>query len=621
MKIKKILSNVMCASLVFSNLTVANASSNIIIDESPLDGDGIATFNADDSGTGTENEWATDESNLADVEVTYQQSSSYSVTIPKTIALDSNKRANYSVKVEGDIDTNQRVYVSPVDVISDTEEVDFYMKDQNSKKTDVIATITQNKTYWSSDEVASGYEEIDNSISAPDLTSGSWKGTFQVEIKLQSLGNNNTGNEDDKQQVAGLYDADGVLLASWEDSGIDETCSNAKDIIKDTYPNTSKVIIPDSVTSIYGETTATGYGSSSTGAFLGCKDVTEIVLPNTITSIGDAAFSGCGFTEIVIPDSVTEIGQRAFSGCRSLTSINIPNGVTRIEEGLFNYCTSLINVTIPDSVTSIGVCAFSYCTALTELEIPNSITSLDRQAIEYCDSLTSIYIPDSVSDIGYYNFQKCESLTNIEVSNSNANYYSEDGVLFNKDKTKLICYPCGKTNTNYTIPNSVSEIAYYAFKYSKLKNVTIPNSVVIIGSEAFEFSDLTSVDIPESVTRLDMWAFGYCKSLTSIKIPSSIGSSLGQNTFQGCTSLKTAIINSDNIAYMMFEGCTSLSNVTISNTVKRIGTKAFSGCTSLTNLSVPNSVTTIDSDAFKDVSHVTYSGTATGSPWGAKSIN
>lgn len=186
----------------------------------------------------------------------------------------------------------------------------------------------------------------------------------------------------------------------------------------------------------------------------------------------------------------------------------------------------------------------------------------------------------------------------------------------------MISYPCGKTNTDYTIPDSVSEIDYYAFSYSKLKNIIIPNSVTRIGTEAFRYSSLTSVEIPESVTSLGMWSFAECASLTYVKIPGSLkGYSVGQNSFQKCTSLKTAVVNSDNIAYMMFEGCTSLTNVTISNAVKKIGQEAFSGCTSLTNLSIPTSVTAIDSNAFKDVPHVSYSGSATGSPWGAKSIN
>ncbi len=523
MKIKKTSANVMCAFLVLSNLTVVCAS-DVIINESPMDDEGIVTVSDTNSNISTETGWTTDESNLSDVEVTYQQSSNYSVTIPKTITLASNKRAGYSVKVSGDIDTNQRVYVAPVDIISDTEEIDFYMKDQNGKKDDVVATVTQNKIYWNSEEVTSGYEETDNSISALDLTSGTWKGTFQVEIKLQSSGNDNNGNEDDKQQVAGLYDADGVLLASWEESGIDDTCSNASDVIVRTYPNTSKVIISD-------------------------------------------------------------------------------------------------------SVTSLATNAFYYCNALTELELPNSITKLNNQAINYCNSLTHVYIPDSVSDIGQYNFYRCENLTSIEVSNSNANYCSQDGVLFNKDKTKLISYPCGKTNTDYTIPNSVLEIDYYAFSYSKLKNITIPNSVTKIGTQAFRYSNLTSMDIPESVTKLGDWALADCTSLTYVKIPSSMKSEsifdvpVGQNIFENCTSLKTAIINSDRISYMMFSGCTSLTNVTISSAVKSIGTEAFSGCTSITNLSVPSSVTKIDSNAFKDVIHVSYSGSATGSPWGAKSIN
>ncbi len=138
---------------------------------------------------GGETDWTIEEEKFQDVEVTYKQSASYLVTIPKTIALGMNKQAAYSVKVSGDIDTNQRVYVAPVDGITDTENIDFYMKDQtaDSKKADVVATVTQNKFYWNSEEVTAGYEETNNSVSAPQLTAGTWKGTFQVEINLQTM--------------------------------------------------------------------------------------------------------------------------------------------------------------------------------------------------------------------------------------------------------------------------------------------------------------------------------------------------------------------------------------------------------------------------------------------------
>lgn len=132
----------MCAALagtMFASVLLPAFATEAIVTENPMD----------ENVGGIETDWTIEEEKFQDVEVTYKQSASYLVTIPKTIALGMNKQAAYSVKVSGDIDTNQRVYVAPVDGITDTENIDFYMKDQtaDSKKADVVATVTQNKFY------------------------------------------------------------------------------------------------------------------------------------------------------------------------------------------------------------------------------------------------------------------------------------------------------------------------------------------------------------------------------------------------------------------------------------------------------------------------------------------
>ena len=191
--------------------------------------------------------------------------------------------------------------------------------------------------------------------------------------------------------------------------------------------------------------------------------------------------------------SVTSIGYEAFSYCRSLTSITIPNSVTSIGERAFMDCESLTSITIPNSVTSIGNSAFLGCSSLTSITIPNSVTSIGYSAFSGCSSLTSITIPNSVTYIGSGAFSGCSSLTSIEVNANNQNYASIDGVLYNKEITTLICCPSGKTSI--TIPNSVTSIGDYAFRYcSSLTSITIPNSITSIGNYAFlGCSSLTSI--------------------------------------------------------------------------------------------------------------------------------
>ncbi len=261
----------------------------------------------------------------------------------------------------------------------------------------------------------------------------------------------------------------------------------------------------------------------------------------SVTSIGRSAFEDCSsLTFVTIPNSVTSIGGSAFEGCSSLTSVTIGNSVTSIGSLAFNGCSGLTSVTIPNSVTSIEMAAFQGCSGLTSVTIPNSVTSIGMGAFYGCRSLTSVTIPNSVTSIEDAAFAGCSSLTSISVATNNQNYSSKDGVLFDKQQTKLVQCP-GSMQGAYAIPNSVTSIGGSAFSgCSSLTSVTIPNSVTSIGRGAFNgCSSLTSVTIPNSVTSIGEWAFQDCRSLTSVTIPNGV-TSIGYDAFEGCSGL-TAI--------------------------------------------------------------------------------
>ena len=403
--------------------------------------------------------------------------------------------------------------------------------------------------------------------------------------------------------------------------------------------NLESVTIPSTVTSIGNH------------AFYGCTSLTSVTIPDSVTSIGENAFYGCSdMTSITMPDGVVSIGERAFYGCSSLTSVTIPNSVTSLERAIFYGCSSIENImipdsittigpdvfyncnnltsiTIPDSVTSIGDYAFYGCTSLTSVTIPNSVTNIMSYAFQGCASLTSMDIPASVTRIGNSVFIECSSLESITVDDDNPSYSSQDGILYNKYKTNLICVPQA-INGNVTIPDSVTYIAenaFYACRY--LTSVTLSSNVTSIGKGAFSgCSYLRSVTIPDSVTSIENGALSDCNNLQELTLPFSGASKNGTSnthfdyifggttTYSGSSAYNKLVPSSlrkvtitGGIGDYAFYRCKDLTSVTIGigTGVSSIGEYAFYGCSGLTSLMIGTGVSIIGRYAFRDCSGLT----------------
>ena len=229
------------------------------------------------------------------------------------------------------------------------------------------------------------------------------------------------------------------------------------------------------------------------------KTVTEIVIPDCVTSIGDSAFRYLTrLTSVTIPDCVTNIGDYAFYDCDSLTNVTIGDGVTSIGSLVFAGCTSLTSVTIGDSVPSIKGGMFYDCTSLTSVIIPDSVKSIGANAFYHCTSLTSVTIGNGVTDIYYDAFVHCNNLTNVYINDIKA-WCNISGLrnlmVFASNNMNL--YLDNELITELIIPDCVTSICDYAF---------------------YNCSGLTSIIIPDSVTSIGDCAFCNCTSLTLVRL-------------------------------------------------------------------------------------------------------
>ena len=446
--------------------------------------------------------------------------------------------------------------------------------------------------------------------------------------------------------------------------------------------------LPDGLTDI-------GYG-----AFQDCSSLSDIEIPSGVTKIGDSAFYGCGsLTSINIPDGVTKIGFETFLGCNNLKSINIPDGVWKIGTSAFYGCSSLTGIELPDGLTDIGEYAFSAsglmsiripatvtsihfaferCDRLTNIsvdeananyssadgvlfdkgktmlirypggktgsyQVPGGVANIGESAFSDCRGLTDIELPDGIVSVGADAFHGCRNLSKISVDETNKYYSSVDGVLFDKDQTKLICCPETKTG-QYRVPDGVTKICDGAFdSCTGLTSIEIGAGVTEIEADAFVgckcllnisvdeaneyYSSLEGVlfnkdkteliccpgaktgqyRLPDEVTDINVNAFEGCNSLTGIEIGSEVTGLWGA-MFDSCDNLSEISVDEENANYSSLDGVlfdkdkTTLfyypkgktGHYQIPAEVTAIYANAFYNCDRLKRVEIPGGVTTID---------------------------
>ncbi|MBR5983233.1 MAG: leucine-rich repeat domain-containing protein [Bacteroidales bacterium] len=411
-------------------------------------------------------------------------------------------------------------------------------------------------------------------------------------------------------------------------------------------------------------------------AFYNCHDITSITIPNSVTNIGYYAFYGCKvLTSVAFGDSLENIDEYAFEGCSNLTSIAIPNSVTSIGTFAFKNCRLLTEVTIGSSVTNIGGDAFDLCNSLTTVNYNAIHCTAAYSPFNRCSALSSIYIDENVTNIPASIFTQCRNLRiyfNGDIEQWCTMIFSEGNANIEWIDNGYDLYIGGDPVYDLVIPETITEINVHAFRCAKnITSLTIPSSVTSIGYYAFDgcsglttinfnatncsymgsstepvlaiFNGCTSLEylnIGDNVTNIPDLAFYGCHGITSVAIPSSV-INIGENAFFEVRNIAysgnatgrpwgaltvNGFVDGHLVYYddtqTVLTGCGALATeIIIPNSVTNIGENAFSECKATSSISIPGSVTSIGNNAFKNVRNIIYDGTATGSPWGALTMN
>ena len=385
-----------------------------------------------------------------------------------------------------------------------------------------------------------------------------------------------------------------------------EGCSSLKNIV-----------IPGSVKGIYDRafadcsslesiTLSEGLEWIGSEAFAGCSSLSGITIPNSVERLLGTPFTGCNITSIFLPENVFLTSASGYSSGETLSAMNNLENIEVAETNRY-YCSidgvlfskdkgTLVaypqnkkgnEYIIPEGTLTIGEDAFYNCSSLESIIIPEGMLNMEWNAFYGCSSIECIKIPGSVTLIGSdwsncaRSFGECSNLESIEVAETNENYCSIDGVLYNKNKDKLLFYPQNKKGEEYIVPNGVKEIWREVFVgCSNLRSIKIPGSVASIGDSLFKVCD----------------AFEDCSNLESIEVDQSNGN---------YCSIDGILFNKNKNELIEYPQNKKGEEYIIPKSVKKICNGAFSSCSNLNSIMIPKGVTEIEYSAFSGAGSLT----------------
>ena len=447
------------------------------------------------------------------------------------------------------------------------------------------------------------------------------------------------GEETEPQSVTPVWSSSDTLVATVNESGLVTAVGEGYAVISAEYEGAESATCPVMVHSRHIETTqftlsedgqsytltkyvpdegtagivytvpssyeglpVTAIGRS---AFSSCKVLKEVIIPDTVKTVGSAAFSyssvvsvslpegletieesafySCeSLSDINIPDSVSSIGNGAFIRCKGLESIKLPSGLREIPDNMLQDCASLQEISLPSGVVSIGTGAFIGCSSLMTLSLPEGLTSIGDYAFRSCASLERLELPRGLTTIGIALFGECDALESLSVDKSNPIFHSDGGCVIDTANKALVC-----AAGEFTIPDD--------------------GSVTVIGKNAFNNASRsrTSITVPEGVTEIGENAF-YCSYLKTVSLPSTL-KTIGVGAFYGCFYLEDIVLPEglERIETDAFMHCNKISDITLPDSLTYIGDKAFFECTAIRKFNIPARVTYIGPGALATLGMVT----------------
>lgn len=329
-------------------------------------------------------------------------------------------------------------------------------------------------------------------------------------------------------------------------------------VIRCTMPSTVETVVLSNNIEVIGK-----------NAFNNCTNLTSITLGTGLNKIGSNAFYNCTNLKNVLFESLDNwfdivlenynsspfiYGATIYVQGAPISEIIIPDNVTKINDSLFYGCTTITKVTFGSSVEGIGESSFARCSNLTQVIMNNGLKTIGLYSFYGCSGLTTITISDNVVEIGDDAFAQCNNLESITVSPNNTKYASENGILYNKEKAKIILV-LNNISGEIVIPAGITDIDSYMFMGRKnITKVTLPETIQSISRCAFaRCTNLESINIPNGVKGIYDEAFKDCTSLKTLSLPATL-ETINISAMDGCTNLESITVASDNQDYSSESG-------------------------------------------------------------------